>query len=99
MTLSAILGTLVIVGITVVIGVVVEKRTPKPEDKKRGVKSIPGDSPETALKKLTPQRCCNDEMVRNFDDHVRYGGRELLIARFTCTTCATKRSLYIDESR
>lgn len=99
MTLSAILGTLIIVGITVVIGIVVEKRTPKLEEPKRGAKDIPGDSPETALKKLTAQHCCDREMVRNFDDHVRYGGRELLVARFTCTTCTTKRSVYVDESR
>ena len=97
MTFSAILGTLVIVGITVVIGVVVEKRTPKVEEKKP--RGIPGDSPDTAIKKLTKQHCCGREMVRNFDDHVRYGDRELLIARFTCTTCTTKRSLYVDESR
>jgi hypothetical protein len=100
MTFSAILGTLIIVGITVVIGVVIEKKRPKLEDvPKRGVLSVPGDSPETALKKLTAQRCCERDMARNLDDHVRYGGRELLVARFTCTTCTTKRSLYVDESR
>lgn len=99
MTFSAILGTLVIVGITIVIGVIVEKRTPKLEEKQRAVRSAPGDSPETAIKKLPAQRCCDREMVRNLDDRVRYGGRELLIARFTCTTCTTKRSLYVDESR
>lgn len=101
MTLSAILGTLIIVGITVVIGIVVEKKTPKLEQPKRGVRSIPGDSPETALRpaQLKNQRCCDREMVRNLDDRARFGGRELLIARFTCTTCTTKRSLYVDESR
>jgi hypothetical protein len=100
MTLSAILGTLIIVGITVVIGVVIEKKRPKLEDApKRGVRSIPGDSPETAIKKLTAQRCCDRDMVRNLDDRVRFDGRDLLVARFTCTTCAKKRSLYVDESR
>ena len=100
MTLSALLGTLIIVGITVVIGVVIEKKRPKLEEApKRGVKHIPGDSPETALKKLTPQRCCDQTMVRNFDDHVRYNGRELLVARFTCTTCTTKRSVYVETVR
>ena len=100
MTLSAIFGTLIIVGITVVIGVVIEKKRPKLEEPpKRGVRSIPGDSPETAIKKLTAQRCCDRDMVRNLDDQVRFDGRELLVARFTCTTCTTKRSLYVDESR
>ena len=104
MTLSAILGTLIIVGITIVIGIVVEKKTPKleaPKPKQRGAPSIPGDSPETALRasQLKSQRCCDVEMVRNLDDHVRFGGRELLVARFTCTTCTTKRSLYVDETR
>jgi hypothetical protein len=100
MTLSAILGTLIIVGITVVIGVVIEKKRPKLEEApKRGARSIPGDSPETAIKKLTSQRCCDRDMARNLDDRVRFDGRELLVARFTCTTCAQKRSLYVDESR
>ena len=98
MTLSAILGTLIIVGITVVIGIVVEKKTPKLEaPKKRDVRPLPGESPETAIRQLKAQRCCDREIVRNLDDHVRYGEKTLLVARFTCTTCTTKRSLYVAE--
>ena len=96
-TLSALLGTLIIVGITVVIGVVVEKKTPKLEAKKRDVRPQAGESPETAIRVLKLQRCCEREMVRNLDDHVRYGGKTLLVARFTCTTCTTKRSFYVAE--
>jgi hypothetical protein len=99
MTLSAILGTLIIVGITVVIGVVVEKKTPKLEaPKKREVRPLAGESPETSVRQLKPQRCCDAEMVRNLDDRVRYGAKQLLVARFTCTTCTTKRSIYVDQS-
>jgi hypothetical protein len=97
MMISAILGTLVIVGITAVIGFVVEKKTPKLEAPKRAIRVDPGETPETAVRALKPQRCCDRDMVRNLDDRVKFDGRDLLVARFTCTTCAKKRSIYVDD--
>lgn len=64
-----------------------------------------GEAPSTALrlhdpqvaKLRTSQRCaaCRASMRNEVDDHVRYGDDDLLVLQFTCTDCASKRSLYI----
>ena len=66
-----------------------------------------GEAPATAigvssaaqLERLRAgQRCpdCRTIMSGEADDHVRFGGRELLVLRFRCARCAARRALYID---
>ena len=66
-----------------------------------------GEAPATAIRardsqlaKLRSQRCtaCSAAMANLDDDTVRYDDHDLLVLHFTCTECATKRSVYVDRT-
>jgi hypothetical protein len=78
---------------------------PKPEPKV--ATHAAGEAPATAIRardsqvvKLREQRCvtCRAVMTNLDDDTVRYNERELLVLHFSCTKCATKRSLFVERS-
>lgn len=84
---------------------------PKPSDfapaarKKMVVTYAAGEAPATAIRaragqldRLRGQRCgeCRAELRAASEDTVRYDGRELLVLRFACPACSTKRSLYVE---
>lgn len=81
--------------------------TDKDRERKKLVSHGAGEAPATALrirdaqvaKLRTSQRCtgCRNEMRNEGDDRVRYGDTELLVLHFTCTSCNTRRTLYVDE--
>jgi hypothetical protein len=111
-TLAAILGTLIIVGVTIVFAVFLERRRPKPAEEwaveQRAVPKLAlGETPATSFKvgdaqlaKLrVTQRCptCRGEMSDIGDDQVRYDERDLLVLHFACSKCQTKRTLYVEH--
>lgn len=81
--------------------------TDKDRERKKLVSHGAGEAPATALrirggqvaKLRRSQRCtgCRNEMRNERDDRVRYGETELLVLHFTCTSCSTRRMLYVDE--
>jgi hypothetical protein len=111
-TLAAIVGTLIIVGVTILFAIVLERRRPKPAEEwavqQRTVPKLAlGEMPATAFKvgddqlaKLrVTQRCptCRGEMSDTGDDRVRYDERDLLVLHFACSKCQTKRTLYVEH--
>ena len=112
MTLSAILGTIIIVAVTVWLGRRLVRKVPVvpgPEDvtPKPPASHALGEAPATAFKvgdaqlvKLRgTQRCpsCRSEMTDAGDDQVRYDQRDLLVLHFVCSKCQTKRTLYVEH--
>jgi hypothetical protein len=58
-------------------------------------------NPSALARLRVPPRCGidGDAMVADQDDHVRYGGRELLVLRFRCARCGATRSIYCQTDR
>lgn len=64
-----------------------------------------GEAPATALrvrdaqiaKLRTSQRCtsCRTPMIDQPDDTVRYNDTDLVMLHFVCTTCESRRALYL----
>ncbi len=108
-----VLGTIGIVAVTVVAGVLADRRwglVPRKERLAGPVRSaLPahgaGQAPATAIP-TTPaqreplrrtQRCCRVVMVSLADDEVVFDGATLGILRFRCATCAATRSVYVQR--
>lgn len=111
MTAGVILGTLAVVLIVVVVGLLLDRKVrllPRRQDLEPARKKPPayaaGEAPSTAirarpaqLEKLRAQRCpaCRSAMDVGEDDTVRFDDRDLLVLHFTCPSCAGKRSVYV----
>jgi hypothetical protein len=111
MMVGAIIGTIAIVLVVIVVGLLVDRKVPllpKPEAPK--VKTPPpvhgaGEAPATALRASGPQldtlrrsqRCpsCRASMQPGVDDSVRYDDADLLVLHFSCSGCGAKRTLYV----
>lgn len=88
---------------------------PTPEELKapRAAKTRPvhaaGEAPATAFRAGTAQlerlrgsqRCgeCRSVMTAGDEEHVHYGGGELLVVQLRCDKCGTRRALYVNEAR
>lgn len=69
-----------------------------------------GEAPATALRcgqvqlvnLRKGQRCtaCRAAMTHaeSVDDHVRYNERDLIVLHFTCPSCPTRKSLYVEPT-
>ena len=81
--------------------------TQKQRERRQLVTHAAGEAPSSALRVREPQiaklrasqRCpqCRAEMQNDADDTVQYGDASLLLLHFSCPTCTTKRTLYIDR--
>lgn len=68
-----------------------------------------GEAPATAIRASgdqlarlrTTQRCreCRAVMTAVSEEHVRYGGGELLVIELSCGSCKARRALYVSEAR
>lgn len=113
MMVGAIIGTIAIVLVTVVIGLLIDRKAPilpkpqTPEPKQLAPVHLAGEAPATALRargaqldKLRgSQRCptCRAAMQTLPDEHVRYDDADLLVLHFNCRQCDGKRTLYVSE--
>lgn len=108
-----VLGTIGIVAVTVVAGVLADRRwgllprkerlapPPRPALPGHGA----GEAPKTALRIRAAnlaelrrtQRCCREDMTSLPDDEVTFDGKVLGILRFSCARCARTRSLYVQR--
>jgi len=107
MMLWTVLGTLAIVAVVIVAGVVIDRRfgiLPRPrelrEAGKPGLKPPaygPGEAPETALDDPPRDlRCgrCRCETPLDRESRATYGDRELVIRRYRCPRCDAVASIY-----
>lgn len=109
MMIGAIIGTIVIVLVTIAIGLLVDRKTPVlPRAEAPAAKPAhahgAGLAPATALrvrpaqldKLRDAQRCphCRQSMRSEADEVVRYNDADLLVLHFACGSCAAKRTLY-----
>jgi hypothetical protein len=84
---------------------------PAPEDlaaspKKRQAYAA-GEAPATAIRAgaaqlarlRASQRCreCRTVMTAGEEEHVKYGGGELLVVELRCEKCGARRALYVSE--
>ena len=106
-TIAIVLGTIAI-GV-----LVTRKRPmlPAPEELAAPPKKRPayaaGEAPATAIRAgvaqlarlRTSQRCseCRTVMTPGEEEHVRYGGGELLVVQLRCDKCGARRALYVNE--
>jgi hypothetical protein len=86
---------------------------PNPEELAQPPKKRPahgaGEAPATAIRAgaaqlarlKTSQRCgeCRTVMVAGDEEHVHFGGGELLVVQLRCEKCGTRRALYVSEAR
>jgi hypothetical protein len=112
MIVGTIIGTIAIVLITILIGVLIDRKhsvLPKATElqppRKRPPTHGAGEAPATAIRarpaqlaNLRTQRCtrCRAEMTNTEDDRVRYNDRDQVVLHFTCASCGAKRSLYVE---
>jgi hypothetical protein len=112
---GTVIGTIAIVAVTIVLGVVVDRRgklVPRPEELRDAARPpaarlAPGETAATAIRAgaiqlmrlRASQRCsaCRSALVADPDDTASYEGAELLLLRFGCASCATRRTIYIDR--
>jgi hypothetical protein len=105
--LWTVLGTLAVVAVVIVAGVVVDRRfgiLPRPralrEAGKPGLKPPaygPGEAPETALDDPPRDpRCgrCRGETRLDRESRATYGDRELVIRRYRCLRCNSVAAIY-----
>jgi len=108
-----VLATIGIVAVTVVAGVLADRRWGLVPRKERLAPPprppLPvhraGEAPGTAIRILAAnvaelrrtQRCCREVMDALPDDEVAFDGQALGILRFRCPRCARTRSLYVQR--
>jgi hypothetical protein len=108
-----IIGTIAIVLGTIAIGVLLTRKraVPTPEELAAPPKKRPayaaGEAPATAIRAgaaqlarlRASQRCreCRTLMTAGDEEHVRYGGGELLVIGLDCEKCGARRALYVSE--
>lgn len=106
-TIAIVLGTIAI-GV-----LLTRKRLgmPAPEQLAASPKKRPayaaGEAPATAIRAgaaqlvrlRASQRCseCRTVMTAGDEEHVKYGGGELLVVDLRCGTCGARRALYVSE--
>jgi hypothetical protein len=106
-----VLGTVGVVGVTVVAGVLADRRwhlLPRKERLSAPRRPLlprhpAGEAPSTALRVTVgeieqlrrTQRCCRGVMESIADDEVHYEQQVLRILRFRCARCQTTRSVYV----
>ena len=108
MIVGVVIGTIAIVAATIFLGWALDRKvrvtpeelrdadTPKP-------RIVPGETAATAIRanadqlaRLRSQRCteCRAE-VRAEDDHAELAGKPLVLLRFSCARCGTRRTIYV----
>ena len=101
----AVIGTLLIIIATIVVGRVIDKRlAPAPDELAGKPRVLPGEAPAAAIR-VRPaqlarlragQRCpdCRAAMRGLPDEDIRYGERRMIVLHFACPDCGKNRSLY-----
>jgi hypothetical protein len=111
MMVGAIIGTIAIVLLVIVVGLLVDRKVPVlpkpevPEPKTLPATHLAGEAPATALRVGGPQldkvrssqRCpsCRAAMHPGPEDTVRYDEADLVVLHFTCPSCDARRTLYV----
>jgi hypothetical protein len=105
---GVVIGTLAIVAATIFLGWALDRKVRvTPEELRDADKPkpriIPGETAATAIRanadqlaRLRTQRCtdCRTEL-RAEDDHAELGGKPLVLLRFSCARCGTRRTVYV----
>lgn len=107
-TIAIVLGTIAI-GVLLTrtrLGAPAPEELATPPKKKRPAYAA-GEAPATAIRAgaeqlarlRTSQRCreCRTVMTAGDEEHVRYGGGELLVVQLRCDRCGARRALYVSE--
>lgn len=103
--ITTIIGTVVIVIVTILVGRVIDKRlAPAPEELAGKPRTLPGEAPAAAIRARPAQlarlragqRCpnCRAAMRALPDEAIRYDEQSMLVLHFECPDCGRKRSLY-----
>ena len=108
MMIGVVIGTIAIVLVTVVIGLLVDRRAPVlplPDPPRKQLPHGAGEAPATALRLREAQlanlrgarRCarCRTTMRHDPDEAVRSDAAELTVLHFTCERCGSQSTLYV----
>jgi hypothetical protein len=109
--LGAVIGTLAIVAATIVLRLIVDRKTglvPRPQRDEPAAaqrRVAPGETPATAIRAgdtqlqrlRVGQRCatCRTELVAEPDDSARYEGTVIMLVRLRCPGCSGRRTIYV----
>ncbi len=114
MIAGTIIGTIIIVAVTIAIGIFADRKLGmRPEALAAGpprpsFAHAAGEAPATAIRAgaaqlerlRASQRCrsCRELLTIGVEDRVRYDDRDLIVIQFRCPRCESKRTLYVAPS-